>query len=131
MDLPPELTVLLSLAFIVFNWDEATSMQPLKQASALDDVQRYVADMEVERGFADSTVLEQSLKLGEEVGELFKAVRKNANMSVDSNSVIGTVDEELADVLIYLCAIANRLGISLDDALRRKEAVNETRSWVS
>jgi NTP pyrophosphatase (non-canonical NTP hydrolase) len=106
-------------------------MQPLKQASALGDVQRYVADMEVERGFAESTVLEQSLKLGEEVGELFKAVRKHANMSIDSKSVIGTVDEELADVLIYLCAIANRLGISLDDALRRKEAVNETRSWVS
>jgi NTP pyrophosphatase (non-canonical NTP hydrolase) len=94
-------------------------------------VQRYVADMEEERGFADSTVLEQSLKLGEEVGELFKAVRKHANMPIDSKSVIGAVDEELADVLIYLCAIANRLGISLDDALRRKEAVNETRSWVS
>lgn len=105
-------------------------MEPLKQASALDDVQRYVAEMEVERGFAGSTVLEQSLKLGEEVGELFKAVRKHVNMPVDATSVIGTVDEELADVLIYLCAIANRLGISLDEALRRKEAVNEARSWV-
>jgi NTP pyrophosphatase (non-canonical NTP hydrolase) len=110
--------------------DEATTMEPLKQASALDDVQRYVAEMEVERGFAGSTVLEQSLKLGEEVGELFKAVRKHVNMPVDATSVIGTVDEELADVLIYLCAIANRLGISLDEALRRKEAVNEARSWV-
>jgi NTP pyrophosphatase (non-canonical NTP hydrolase) len=105
-------------------------MQPLEQASALDDVQRYVADMEAERGFADSTVLEQSLKLGEEVGELFKAIRKQANMSIDATSIIGSVDEELADVLIYLCAIANRLGISLDEALRRKEAINETRSWV-
>jgi NTP pyrophosphatase (non-canonical NTP hydrolase) len=87
--------------------------------------------MEVERGFTDSTVLEQSLKLGEKVGELFKAVRKHANMPIDSKSVIGTVDEDLADVLIYLCAIANRLGIGLDEALRRKEAVNETRSWGS
>jgi NTP pyrophosphatase (non-canonical NTP hydrolase) len=106
-------------------------MQPLKQAPALDDVQRYVAEMEVERGFEDSTVLEQSLKLGEEVGELFKAVRKHAKMPIGNNSVIGTVDEELADVLIFLCSIANRLGISLDDALRGKEAVNEMRSWVS
>jgi NTP pyrophosphatase (non-canonical NTP hydrolase) len=105
-------------------------MEPLKHASALGDVQRYVAQMEVERGFADSTVLEQSLKLGEEVGELFKAVRKHVNMPVDTTSVIGTVDEELADVLIYLCAIANRLGISLDEALRRKEAINEARSWA-
>jgi NTP pyrophosphatase (non-canonical NTP hydrolase) len=105
-------------------------MQPLKQASALDDVQRYVAVMEAERGFSNCTVLEQCLKLGEEVGELFKAVRKRANMQVDSTSIIGSVDEELADVLIYLCAIANRLDISLDEALRGKEAVNETRSWV-
>jgi NTP pyrophosphatase (non-canonical NTP hydrolase) len=105
-------------------------MEPLKQASSLDDVQRYVADMEVERGFADCTVLEQSLKLGEEVGELFKAIRKHGDMPVDVTSVIGTVDEELADVLIYLCAIANRLGINLDEAVRRKEAVNETRSWT-
>ena len=51
-------------------------------------------------------------------------------MPTGTNSVIGTVDEELADVLIYLCAIANRLDISLDEALRKKEAINETRSWV-
>jgi hypothetical protein len=56
--------------------------------------------MEVERGFADSTVLEQSLKLGEEVGELFKAVRKYAKMPIGSNSVVGTIDDEFADVLI-------------------------------
>ena len=105
-------------------------MLPLKQASALDDVQRYVAEMEVERGFSDSSVLEQGLKLGEEVGELFKAIRKREQMSIDSTSVTGTVDEELADVLIYVCAIANRFGISLDEALRNKEAFNETRTWA-
>ncbi|PRY34330.1 MazG nucleotide pyrophosphohydrolase domain-containing protein [Umezawaea tangerina] len=105
-------------------------MLPLKQASALDDVQRYVAEMEVERGFSDSTVLEQGLKLGEEVGELFKAIRKHEQMSIDATAVTGTVDEELADVLIYVCAIANRFGISLDEALRNKEALNETRTWV-
>jgi len=33
---------------------------------------------------------------------------------VDGKSVIGSVDEELADVLIYFCAIANRLGIDLE-----------------
>jgi NTP pyrophosphatase (non-canonical NTP hydrolase) len=36
----------------------------------------------------------------------------------------------LADVLIYVCAIANRLGVNLEEALRRKEALNETRAWV-
>ncbi|MFE0020351.1 MazG nucleotide pyrophosphohydrolase domain-containing protein [Amycolatopsis sp. NPDC059021] len=105
-------------------------MLPLKQASALDDIQRYVAQMEDERGFSSRDVVHQSLLLGEEVGELFKAIRKHQNMRTGTTSIIGSVDEELADVLIYLCAIANRLGISLEEALRKKEAVNETRSWV-
>jgi len=104
-------------------------MLPLKQSSALDDLQRYVADMEKERGFAQRGVVQQCLLHGEEVGELFKAVRKHEKMRVGTTSVTGTVDEELADVLIYLCAIANRLGINLDEALRKKEAFNETRSW--
>jgi NTP pyrophosphatase (non-canonical NTP hydrolase) len=105
-------------------------MLPLKQASALDDLQQYVAEMEEERGFSHRDVTQQCLLLGEEVGELFKAVRKHEKMRVATNSVTGSVDEELADVLIYLCAIANRLGISLDEAFRRKEQLNETRTWA-
>lgn len=104
-------------------------MIPLKQATTLDDLQRYVAEMEEERGFSNRDVVQQCLLLGEEVGELFKAVRKHHKMRIGTTSVTGTVDEELADVLIYLCAIANRLGISIDDALRKKEALNETRTW--
>lgn len=104
-------------------------MLPLKQATALDDLQRYVAEMEDERGFSDRDVVQQCLLLGEEVGELFKAIRKHKKMRIGATSVAGTVDEELADVLIYLCAIANRLGISIDEALRKKEELNETRIW--
>ncbi len=48
-------------------------------------------------------------------------------MRVDQNSKIGSVEEELADVLIYLCAIANRLDIDLELALRKKEKINEQR----
>lgn len=105
-------------------------MIPLEQATALDDVQEYVAVMEEERGFSQRDVISQCLLLGEEVGELFKAVRKQQNMSVDPNSLIGSVEEELADVLIYVCAIANRLSVNLDAALRKKEAINEGRQWV-
>ena len=105
-------------------------MIPLEQATALDGVQAYVAAMEEERGFSQRDVISQCLLLGEEVGELFKAVRKQQNMRVDPNSLIGSVEEELADVLIYVCAIANRLGVNLDGALRKKEAVNESRQWV-
>ena len=90
----------------------------------------YVADMEAERGFTDRSIIDQCLLLGEEVGELFKAVRKREQLPIDSGSIVGTVDEELADVLIFVCAIANRHGIDLGDALRRKESHNEQRVWA-
>ncbi|HVQ95506.1 MAG TPA: MazG nucleotide pyrophosphohydrolase domain-containing protein [Mycobacteriales bacterium] len=106
-------------------------MVPLSEAQALNAVQRYVAEMEEERGFSHRTVLQQCLLLGEEVGELFKAIRKQQNLTVDPNSTIGNVEDELADVLIYLCAIANRLDIDLEDAFRKKEARNEERVWAA
>ncbi|OLF11583.1 pyrophosphohydrolase [Actinophytocola xinjiangensis] len=105
-------------------------MIPLKPTSALADLQQYVAEMEKERGFSERDVVQQCLLLGEEVGELFKAVRKSQKMRVATTSVTGSVDEELADVLIYVCAIANRLDISLDEAFRKKEQLNETRTWA-
>lgn len=105
-------------------------MLPLEKSSALDELQRYVREMEEERGFTNRGVVQQCLLLGEEVGELFKAVRKHEKMRTGTTSITGTVDEELADVLIYICAIANRLDVNLEDALRRKEELNETRAWV-
>jgi NTP pyrophosphatase (non-canonical NTP hydrolase) len=41
------------------------------------------------------------LHRGEEVGELFKAVRKTEYLPIGSTCIVGTVDEELADVLIF------------------------------
>ena len=104
-------------------------MLPLPSAATLPDIQHYVAEMEKERGFADRGVIDQCLLLGEEVGELFKAVRKSEHMSVGTTSIVGTVDEELADILIFVCAVANRYGIDLNEALRRKEEHNEQRVW--
>lgn len=106
-------------------------MRPLDQGQPLHVIQTYVTEMEIERGFADRDVLSQCLQLGEEVGELFKAVRKQqAHLSVDPTSRVGDIEEELADILIYLCSIANRSNVDLDEALRKKEARNEQRRWV-
>jgi NTP pyrophosphatase (non-canonical NTP hydrolase) len=103
---------------------------PLNDSATLADLQRYVSEMEHERGFARRGVVDQALLLGEEVGELFKAIRKQQKMRTAPSSAVGAVDEELVDVLIYVCAIANRLGIDLHEAFLRKEAINETRTWV-
>jgi NTP pyrophosphatase (non-canonical NTP hydrolase) len=102
---------------------------PLKQDMALNELQRYVAEMEEECAFSHCDVVQQCLQLGEEVGELFKAVRKRQKIHIGTTAITGTVDEEIADALIFLCAIANRLEISIDDALRKRGTLNETRTW--
>jgi hypothetical protein len=68
-------------------------VQPLDTDTNLADLQHYVAVMEAERGFTDRTVIEQALQLGEEVGELFKAIRKNQNLATATGAIIGSVDE--------------------------------------
>jgi NTP pyrophosphatase (non-canonical NTP hydrolase) len=47
--------------------------------------------------------------LGEEVGELYKAVREEEG-----------VEEEIADVFAWLLSVANVLGIDVEDAFRKK-----------
>lgn len=51
-------------------------MPSLKSNPTLSDLQRYVSELEQERGFAHQDVLQKCLLLGEEVGELFKTIRK-------------------------------------------------------
>lgn len=105
-------------------------MPVLKESPTLKNFQEYVRELEIERGFDKEDVLKKCLLLGEEVGELFKAVRKKGKViKVDHSSKSGSVDEELADIIIYLCTIANRFGIDLEDAFRAKEEINKKRSW--
>ena len=101
----------------------------LKKNPTLKDVQEYVYEMEIKRNFSDQSVLQKCLMLGEEVGELFKAIRKEENIKVDDKSNIGTIDEELADIIIFVCAIANRYDIDLEQAFRDKEDINKKRTW--
>ncbi len=42
----------------------------------LKDFQKYIKEMEQERNFSSQTIIEKCLMLGEEVGELFKSIRK-------------------------------------------------------
>lgn len=97
--------------------------------ATLKNLQTYVHELEVERGFIDQTILEKCLLMGEEMGELFKAIRKAENISTDKNSQTFHIGEELADILIYVCAIANRSGIDMEEAFRQKEEINKKRVW--
>jgi len=105
-------------------------MPELGPDPTLAALQAYVVQLEAERGFEEQTVLDKCLLLGEEIGELFKAIRSSEGLLVDRDSPIGAVGDELADVLIYLCAIANRCGIDLEAAFRAKEDRNHRRTWT-
>ena len=102
----------------------------LKENPTLKNFLEYVHELEIERSFIDQSVVQKYLLLGEEIGELFKAVRKAESISIDKqNSKLTTVEEELADILIYICSIANRYKIDLETAFRKKEEVNKKRVW--
>ncbi|MFT5879229.1 MAG: NTP pyrophosphatase (non-canonical NTP hydrolase) [Moritella sp.] len=104
-------------------------MPQLKKNPTLMDFQQYVSELEIERGFAEQNTETKCLLLGEEIGELFKAVRKAEGIAIDPNSKVGEIGDELADVFIYICSIANRYDINLDQAFLQKEEVNKKRKW--
>lgn len=104
-------------------------MPKLKNNLTLKDIQDYVIKFEKEKGFEKQTVMDKALMLGEEVGELFKAIRKEQKIKIDENSNFKSIDGELADIIIYLCCIANRFEIDLEEAFRYKDEVNKNRSW--
>lgn len=105
-------------------------MPELKNSPSLKDFQNYVKELEIERGFSEEKVIDKCLMLGEEVGELFKAVRKSHNkLKIDSNSKSGEIGDELTDVFIFLCSIANRCNVDIEDSFRLKEEINKKRKW--
>lgn len=104
-------------------------MPELQSKPTLENFQKYVSQMETERDFAQQTTIDKCLLLGEEVGELFKAVRQSEGLAMDANSNLTEIADELADIFIYLCAIANRKGIDLELAFRQKEEKNKKRIW--
>jgi len=110
----------------------------LPDPAQLADYQRYIHALEEMHGWLDTDLVQNCFLMGEEVGELFKAVRRQlkfydqAEADPSSEAVLkAQVGEELVDVLNYLLAIANRLEIDLESAFRTKNAHNQTRTWLS
>lgn len=66
------------------------------------------------------------LKLSEEVGELSRAIRKGQK-APNYEEIIGTIDEELWDVIYYAIAIANIYDIDLEQVIKSKAAISQSR----
>ncbi len=98
---------------------------------SLAELQAYVHHMVKKRGFDKETPKDVMLLMVEEVGELAKALRKYSGLKVDEkkSEKYTMVEEEIADVFIYLIDLANLLDASLFDVFLAKEKENEKRFW--
>jgi NTP pyrophosphatase (non-canonical NTP hydrolase) len=115
-----------------------SSDQPIElpEGAPMRDYQRYVHALEAMHGWLDVDLVHNCFLMGEEVGELFKAVRRVERLYEQAGAGEHVAEErradvgdEIVDVLNYLLAIANRLDIDVEAAFRRKNAENQRRSW--
>ncbi|MEZ4229918.1 MAG: MazG nucleotide pyrophosphohydrolase domain-containing protein [Polyangiaceae bacterium] len=108
----------------------------LHDAAPMSEYQRYIKQLEEHHGWSDVSLIENCFLMGEEVGELFKSVRKvkgfydQAEAPTEERAeLVANVGEEIVDVLNYLLAIANRLDIDVERAFIEKNTKNLSRSW--
>jgi NTP pyrophosphatase (non-canonical NTP hydrolase) len=109
-------------------------MITLPENAAMKEYQRYIHELEALHGWLKVDLVHNCFLMGEEVGELFKAVRRynklfDEGASMPSEEARAALAEELVDVFNYLLAIANRTGVDLEEAFRQKNARNQTRTW--
>lgn len=102
----------------------------MDQVSTLHDWQKYIQSVLTERGFDNETVEQKFLLFTEEVGELAKAIRKISGVKMADNAREQNLKEEIGDVFILLVDICNKLDINLDEAVRLKETMNQSRTWA-
>jgi NTP pyrophosphatase (non-canonical NTP hydrolase) len=93
----------------------------------LSGLQRYYERISARRGWDGESAQDTLLLITEELGELARAVRKRSGMRRDGTYPSGNVDEELADVQLYLVHLANTLGVDIAAAVTAKEAINAKR----
>ena len=92
--------------------------------------QDYLALVCQERGWTKDTPSEKFVLFIEEVGELAKAMRKQAGLYEERAKPQNfALEEEFADVFSYLLDLANCFDVDLEEAFRAKEKINESRTW--
>lgn len=117
---------------IKLNKNQIELWKDLNENNTVQEVQNYIKEVIELRGFGNQEIEKTMLLLLEEVGELAKAIRKNAtNMSIDKDKIshYDTIESEVADVFIVLNSVCNKLDIDLYQALKEKEKENIKREW--
>ena len=88
------------------------------------DLQKFIK----ERDYKPELKEKYFMKLIEEVGELSEVIRKDKRML--NNEIKGSIEEELYDVLYYICALANCYDIDLEECHELKSELNQ-RKWYA
>lgn len=109
----------------------------LPKDAPMRSYQHYIHALETMHGWLDVDLVHNCFLMGEEVGELFKAIRKfkryydqgKEEPAASSEARKEAVAEELVDVFNYLLALANRMDIDMEAAFRRKNEKNQKRTW--
>ncbi len=87
---------------------------------------KYLQNFIRQKDYHPELAKDYFLKLTEEVGELSRAMRKGLK-AVNDEDIIGTIDEEVWDVIYYAIAIANLYDIDLEKIIKVKSKINESR----
>ena len=106
-------------------------LKALPDNPTMSDFQALVHALESHHGWLDVDLVHNCFLMGEEVGELFAAIRRYNRYFKEAGPVVSKEDVafEIVDVLNFLLAIANRLDIDVEAAFRAKNERNFTRSW--
>ena len=86
---------------------------------SLQEIQKQVYRNKLNKGFNVTDINKEFCLLYGEVSEAYGAWRKKQP----------SVGEELADIAIYLLALAEILGIDLGEEISRKIVINEHRTY--
>ena len=113
-------------------------MIELPPSAPMREYQSYIHALEEQHGWLEVDLVHNCFLMGEEVGELFKAVRNLEEARSSSSDPcqaspehLSAIGEEIVDVFNYLLAIANRLEIDLEQAFRSKNERNQGRTWTT
>jgi len=94
----------------------------MKEPITLKKLQKKIK----KRDFKPKKKPQYFMKLIEEVGELSEMIKKDKRLDPEDpklKAIKGTMEEELADVLYYILALANVYEIDLEEAFLRKQAL--------
>ncbi len=96
---------------------------------SLTELQKYIWQMNKDRGFNLEDPSKKLVMLMEEMGELAKATRKVAGLKFTDTTKQTELKEELADVQIVLLGLASMLDVDMFEAVLAKEQKNRQRTW--